>query len=64
MHFDSTAITNCNTKKVGVKKAFSTVATLVSIHLISMLDVIELLKSNVRSWRKKATARAPDLFVT
>lgn len=51
-------------KKIGVKKAFSTVATLVRIHLISMLDVIELLKSNVRSWRKKTTLRAPDLFST
>lgn len=51
-------------KKIGVKKAFSTIATLVRIHLISMLDVIELLKSNVRSWLKKTATPAPDLFST
>jgi len=51
-------------KKVGVKKAFSAVATLVRIHLISMLDVVELLKSNVRSWRKKITVQVPNLFTT
>ena len=51
-------------KKIGVKKAFSTIATLVRIHLISMLDVIELLKSNVRSWRKKIATPEPDLFST
>ena len=51
-------------KKVGIKKAFSAVATLVRIHLISMLDILELLKSNVRSWRKEAVIAAPDLFAT
>lgn len=51
-------------KKVGVKKAFSAVATLVRIHLISMLDVVELLKSNVRSWRKNIKVQVPDLFAT
>jgi hypothetical protein len=51
-------------KKVGVKKAFSAVATLVRIHLISMLDIIELLKSNVRSWHKKLTEQVPNLFET
>jgi Transposase DDE domain/Domain of unknown function (DUF4372) len=51
-------------KKMGLKKAFSTVATLVRIHLISMLDVIELLQSNERAWRKKTTAQYPDLFST
>lgn len=51
-------------KKVGVKKAFSAVATLVRIHLISMLDMIELLKSNVRSWRNNIKAQVPDLFAT
>ena len=49
-------------KKIGTKKAFSAVATLIRIHLISMLDVIELLKSKLRSWRKKAATPAPDLF--
>ena len=29
------------TKKAAVKKAFSTVATLISKHLVSLLDVIE-----------------------
>jgi hypothetical protein len=51
-------------KKTGAKKAFSIVATMIRIHLISMLDIIELLKSNVRSWRKKATVEAPNLFAT
>ena len=51
-------------KKTGIKKAFSTVATLVRIHLISMLDLIELLKSNVRNWRKRTETAAPDLFST
>jgi hypothetical protein len=51
-------------KKIGTKKAFSAVATLIRIHLISMLDMIELLKSNLRSWRKNAVTPAPDLFST
>lgn len=51
-------------KKIGVKKAFSTVATLVRIHLISMLDVLELLQSSARAWRKKSATAAPDLFST
>jgi len=55
---------NCFTKKADVKKAFSTVATLVRIHLVSMLDVYELLKNTSRSWVKvKATnAALPSLF--
>jgi hypothetical protein len=39
-------------KVARTKKAFSTVATLVRIHLISMLDVNELLKSIKRSYSK------------
>jgi hypothetical protein len=35
-----------------VKKAFSMVATLVRIHLISMLDVCDLLRSTKREWSK------------
>jgi len=35
-------------KKAATKKAFSTVATLIRIHLISLLDVYELLKSTNR----------------
>ena len=55
-------------KKAGTKKAFSTIATLVRIHLISMLDVYELLKNINRSWAKVKTANtvvaAPSLFAT
>jgi hypothetical protein len=50
------------------KKAFSTIATLVRIHLISLLDVYELLKNVNRSWAKVKTASkiavAPSLFAT
>ena len=38
-------------KKAKTKKAFSTVATLVRIHLISMLSVIELIQNTKRSWK-------------
>jgi len=41
-----------------VKKAFSMVATLVRIHLISMLDVYELLKSTKREWASPKPAEA------
>jgi len=37
-------------KMANVKKAFSVVASLVRIHLISMLDIYELLKSTRRSY--------------
>lgn len=40
-----------------VKKAFSMVATLVRIHLISMLDVCDLLRSTKRKWSK---AKPPE----
>jgi hypothetical protein len=40
-------------KIAATKKAFSVVATLVRIHLISMLYVFELLRSTVRSYMKK-----------
>ena len=51
-------------KKADVKKAFSTVATLVRIDLVSMLDVYELLKNTSRSWAKAKTnnAAVPSLF--
>ena len=48
--------------QIGTKKAFSAIATLIRIHLISMLDVIELLKSNLREWRKERPIPPPDLF--
>lgn len=38
-------------KKANVKKAFSTIATLVRIHLVSLLDVIELIQNTKRAWR-------------
>jgi len=40
-------------KLSNAKKAFSVVAALVRIHLISMLDVYELLKSSKRNYNKK-----------
>ena len=43
-------------KKSEAKKAFSVVASLVRIHLISMLDVYELLRSTRRAYNKKAKA--------
>jgi hypothetical protein len=49
-------------KKADVKKAFSTIATLVRIHLISMLDVIELLRNVKRTFAKPKTNDF-DLFL-
>lgn len=40
-------------KMANVKKAFSTIATLVRIHLISLLDVYELLRNVKRTYAKK-----------
>ena len=40
-------------KKAKVEKAFSIVATLVRIHLISLLDVYELLRGTKRSFEKQ-----------
>lgn len=40
-------------KKAQTKKAFSVVASLVRIHLISMLDLNELLRSSNRAFRKQ-----------
>jgi len=50
-------------KIANVKKAFSTVATLVRIHLISLLDVYELLRNVKRTYSKqKADVLTPSLF--
>lgn len=46
-------------KKAQTKKAFSVVASLVRIHLISMLDLNELLRSSNRAFRKQ-TADPPS----
>ena len=50
-------------KIASVKKAFSTIATLVRIHLISLLDVYELLRNVKRNYSKnKPDALTPSLF--
>jgi len=50
-------------KMANVKKAFSTVATLVRIHLISLLDVYELLKNVKRTYEIHKNANLqPNLF--
>ncbi|MEW6703200.1 MAG: IS4 family transposase [Bacteroidota bacterium] len=49
-------------KMADVKKAFSTVATLVRIHLISLLDVYELLRNVKRTYTKKKPEALPSLF--
>jgi len=41
-------------KQAQTKKAFSVVASLIRIHLISLLDVYLLLKSTNRSYNKEA----------
>lgn len=54
-------------QKAKVKKAFSTIATMVRIHLISLLDVYELLQNTKRTWEKiksGGTSAVPDLFST
>jgi hypothetical protein len=50
-------------KIANVKKAFSTVATLVRIHLISLLDVYELLRNVKKTYsKKKSETLTPSLF--
>jgi len=49
-------------KMANVKKAFSTVATLIRIHLISLLDVYELLRNVKRTYAKNNRALEPSLF--
>jgi hypothetical protein len=54
-------------QKAKVKKAFSTIATVVRIHLISMLDVYDLIKNTKRTWEKinlNPKLNIPDLFST
>ena len=53
-------------KKANVAKAFSTVATIVRIHLLSLLDVYELLQNIKRSWEKppKPISMQVSLFQT
>ena len=57
--------TKRSTKKASVKKAFSTVATLIRIHLVSLLDIIELIQNTKRAWKTQtARAMATTLFDT
>jgi hypothetical protein len=54
-------------QKANVKKAFSTIATMVRIHLVSMLDVNELLQNTKRTWARIKNGNGlstPDLFAT
>ena len=54
-------------QKANVKKAFSTIATMVRIHLVSMLDVNELLQNTKRTWariKNGSGSTLPDLFET
>ena len=48
-------------KKSKVTKAFSTIATLIRIHLVSLLDVYELLQNVKRNWVK---TKEPDFGQT
>ena len=48
-------------KMAQTKKAFSVVASLVRIHLISLLDVFELLRSTKREYLKKRGSPASEL---
>jgi len=54
-------------QKANVKKAFSTIATMVRIHLVSMLDVNDLLQNTKRTWvriKNGCGLTMPDLFAT
>lgn len=54
-------------QKAKVQKAFSTIATMVRIHLVSMLDVNELLQNTKRTWariKNNSGLTTPDLFAT
>ena len=52
-------------KQAKVKKAFSTIATLIRIHLVSLLDVIELIQNTKRAWKIKSNkAMTTTLFDT
>lgn len=52
-------------KQAAVKKAFSTVATLIRIHLVSLLDVIELIQNTKRAWKiQTSKVMATTLFDT
>lgn len=48
-------------KMAQVKKAFSVVASLIRIHLISLLDMIDLIKNNNRHYAKARAKPIPDV---
>ena len=48
-------------KMAQIKKAFSVVASLIRIHLISLLDMIDLLKNNGRHYSKARAKPIPDV---
>ncbi len=50
-------------KMAHTKKAFSVVASLIRIHLISLLDVFELLRSTKREYLKKRGSPASELQI-
>jgi hypothetical protein len=50
-------------KLAKVKKAFSVVASLVRIHLISMLDINQLLRSNNRIFNKQNNSPPGQLSI-
>lgn len=54
-------------QRANAKKVFSTVATMVRIHLVTLLDVMELLQNTKRTWAKIKNGNSftmPDLFAT
>jgi IS4 transposase len=51
-------------KKADTKKAFSIVATLVRIHLISLLDVYELIRGTKRTYEKNQKAPPTESQLT
>jgi hypothetical protein len=48
-------------KMAQTKKAFSVVASLIRIHLISLLDVFDLLRSTIREYLKKRGSPSSEL---
>ncbi|MDY0198731.1 MAG: IS4 family transposase [Tenuifilaceae bacterium] len=50
-------------RMANVKKAFSVVATLVRIHLISMLDLNQLLRSNNREFSKRSSDPPSQMII-
>jgi hypothetical protein len=48
-------------KMAQTKKAFSVVASLIRIHLISLLDVFDLLRSTRREYLKKRGSPSSEL---